>query len=198
MGSTRFPGKMLAPFAGRPLLGAVLSRVALARSLNKVVLTTSTEARDDPLAAFAQQFGVAVVRGSELDVLDRLRSAAVAHPSELMVRISGDSPLIRPDVIDLVVGHASGAFDLFTNVHPRTFPRGCSVEVFPARTLDRIDSMSPTPSDREHVTALAYRHADLFSIRSVTNPEGDESTLNLCVDFPEDLARLECLARRSV
>lgn len=194
MGSSRFPGKMLAAFRGRPMVLAVLTRVAQARSLSRVVLTTSTDARDDALAAVAAAHGFLVVRGPEEDVLERLRRAAREHPSDLMVRISGDSPLIRPEVIDLVVSQATAAVDLTTNVHPRTFPRGCSVEVFPPATLDRIASMSPGPSDREHVTTLVYRCADQFTIHGVLNPLGDESHLNLCVDRPEDLVRLEGLA----
>jgi len=194
MGSKRFPGKMLVPFRGRPMLEAVTERVRAARTIDGVVVTTTTDASDDPLAAFAEALGLPVFRGSGPDVLERLIGAAGRHPCRLMVRISGDSPLMRPDVIDLVVSRAGTDVDLTTNVHPRTFPRGCSVEVFPPETLARIAAMSPTDADREHVTALVYRLADRFAIRPILNPAGDESATNLCVDRPEDLARLEALA----
>ena len=103
MGSHRFPGKMLARLAGRPLLWHVVTRLRLCERVNQIVLATSSESTDDVLAAFGDTLSVETIRGSEEDVLSRFRLAAEITGADLIVRVNGDAPLIDPRLIDQLV-----------------------------------------------------------------------------------------------
>ncbi len=93
MSSSRFPGKMLAPFCGRPLIAQVLERFREFDLYSRVVVLTSVDPTDDPLADFvANRCAVPVVRGDLENVVARFQSALREHPCEWFVRISGDSP----------------------------------------------------------------------------------------------------------
>ncbi|MEX0692958.1 MAG: NTP transferase domain-containing protein [Rhodospirillales bacterium] len=172
MDSSRLPGKALMPLAGQPVLGRVIRRLALADEIDGIVVCTSDRAVDDPIAAFAEVRKVGLFRGSAEDVLGRAAAAARSLNADAVVRISGDSPFIDPVLVDqLISAHRDIEPDLTTNVHPRTYPAGLSVEVLAMPTLQKLDQVVSEPADREHVTPYIYRHADDFRIRNVAAPE---------------------------
>jgi len=183
MGSTRLPGKVLTEVAGRPLLAHMLERVRRAGTIDDVWVATSTEPRDDAIAALHDR----VFRGSEADVLARFAGAADAAGAATVVRLTADCPLITPDAVDLVVGAlgASGA-DLATNAppHGRTWPDGTDAEAFPRAVLDRAHAAAGDPADREHVTRWLHRHGAV-EVVDHDPPLGD---VRITVDTPEDLA----------
>lgn len=192
--SVRLPGKMLMDLCGRPMLGRVVDRVSSARQIQRVVVATSSEASDDAIAAFCANEGVQCHRGSLDDVMERFRQVVRAESAEAFVRISGDSPLIDPAVIDLAVGYYRQAdCDLATNVYVRTFPKGQSVEVVRTAALDRLRERVSTPDHREHVTKAFYEDPRWFRIVSFTSG-CDAGAVNLSVDTQEDFER----ARRLV
>ena len=100
MGSTRFPGKSLYPVAGRPLIWHLIHRLKQARAVTHVCVATTTDPSDDPLAAYAAEQGAVVVRGSVDNVLERYLTAARRLEAEVVIRVTGDSPLVAPDIID--------------------------------------------------------------------------------------------------
>ncbi|OYU71783.1 MAG: hypothetical protein CFE45_42280 [Burkholderiales bacterium PBB5] len=100
MGSTRFPGKMLAPLGGRPLLEWVLRRVQSARLVDAVVLATTDLQRDKPLVDLARNLGVATFTGSESDVLGRFAAASAQHRADVVVRVCADNPFVDGAEID--------------------------------------------------------------------------------------------------
>jgi spore coat polysaccharide biosynthesis protein SpsF len=189
MSSTRLPGKVLLDVAGRPMLARVLDRARRARTLGRVGVATSTDASDDRLEAFCKGAGVPCCRGSLGDVLDRYHGAARQWQADVIVRITGDCPLIDPGVVDRVVNDflSGPAADYVSNVVPaRTFPRGLDVEVFSAAALGRAWRENDNPAWREHVTPFLYRRPDLFRTRCVVN-DADHSSHRWTVDTPEDL-----------
>ena len=154
MGSTRLPGKVLMQAAGKPLLAHLLERLGRARSLETVLVATSDDARDDPIAALCSQLGVPVFRGSERDVLDRYYQAARGLGLDLVVRITADCPLVDPAIVDAMVQYAidhRGEFDLVTNRRPLTFPDGLDLDVIPIDTLAEAWREAREPMQREHV-----------------------------------------------
>jgi spore coat polysaccharide biosynthesis protein SpsF len=195
-GSTRLPRKTLAPVLGRPLLDLMLERVQRAQTLDGVVLATSTLARDDELAAIAERRGVSVFRGGERDVLGRYVGAAAHACAETIVRLTGDCPLIDPDVIDRVVGVAQRTLgarvDLVTNAprSGRTYPDGMDVEVFTAQTLRRIDALATAADDREHVTLRLHRAPFQHAVVDLDRPAG---AVRITVDYPSDLDRVRAI-----
>lgn len=172
MDSTRLPGKALKLLAGQPVLGRVIRRLSQAGEIDGIVVCTSDRAIDDPIAAFAEDKKASLFRGSAHDVLGRAAAAARSLNADAVVRISGDSPFMDPALVDqLVRAHRDVQPDLTTNVHPRSYPAGLSVEVIAMTALEKLDQATPEPADREHVTPYLYRHDDDFRIENIAAAE---------------------------
>lgn len=187
--STRLPNKVLASLHGQPMLARQIERLHRAKKLDKLVVATSCDASDDPLAAMCSAIGVPCYRGSLNDVLARFHGAcSVFGPADHIVRLTGDCPLADPAVIDSVVLHhmTSGA-DYTTNAFPPTWPDGLDVEVMRTEILQLIFEEARLPSEREHVTPYIYKHPDRFRIENVKSAR-DLSALRWTVDEPADLA----------
>lgn len=190
MTSTRLPGKVLVPLMGAPMILRQLERLERARSLDGIVVATSTDSSDDELVAVLQGADHAVVRGALDDVLTRFKAAIDASQAEVVVRITADCPLISPRVLDEVVGafHASAA-DYVSNTLVPTYPDGLDVEVVTANALRTVCSTSRDSAEREHVTLGVYRYPERFSVVNVPDASGsDHSDLRWTVDTPDDLA----------
>jgi glutamate-1-semialdehyde 2,1-aminomutase len=186
MGSTRFPGKVLQPLGNLSLIQFLLTRLARSRTIDGIVVATTDRPGDDVLADHLRQLGVEVHRGSETDVLDRFYSAARPRSPDTVVRITGDCPLVDPDLVDRVVNelHATSA-DYATNTLPPTFPDGLDVEAFTLGALERAWREATTTSEREHVTPY-LRIPGRFRIATLSHPT-DESARRWTVDEPVDL-----------
>lgn len=195
MSSNRFPGKMLAPFAGRPLVEVVLGRLASIVGRDRIVLATSTDLTDAPLAAYSESLGYQTFRGDLANVFARFQACARAFPAEWIVRICGDSPMIDAKLIPMLVEHCAADLDLVTNVAVRSFPSGQSVEILNARTLAGIDAMGLAEDEQEHPTQVFYRNPQRFRIRNVKGSNPQWPTLSFVVDTLDDLRRLDTLAR---
>jgi spore coat polysaccharide biosynthesis protein SpsF len=187
MSSTRFPGKVLEPLAGKPSIVYMVERAGRAKSLDAVVVVTSTDASDDPLAAALAAHGVACFRGDLHDVLARYHAAAEQCGAATVVRLTGDCPLIDPTLIDTVVAArvANGA-DYASNVDPPTFPDGFDIECFSIEALRRAFAEASAPAEREHVTPWMRSGAGLrrVNVRGLA----DLSHLRMTVDYVDDLA----------
>lgn len=194
MDSTRLPGKALLDLDGVPVLGRVLARLATSSEIDGVVVCTTTRSIDDPIAAFAIAADVLLIRGDTFDVMDRAKTAATATKADAIVRISGDSPFIDPDLVDTMVSmHRKAPCDLTTNVYPRTFPAGMSIEVIDAEALAMLDQEALSTEDKEHITTYFYRHADQFTINNhaAVPPFRD---VDLALDTKDDFAFQNWLA----
>lgn len=193
LGSTRLPGKVMRPLAGRPMIDWVVNRTQVSTQVNQVVVATTTESSDDPLVEYCEQRDWAVVRGSEQDVLSRYVLAAEKFGADNVVRITSDCPLIDPQIVDDVVSKLleHPANEYACNFFPdRRFPRGLDAEAFTMETLERADQLAIDPAHREHVTLMIYRHPERFRIASVTH-EIDLSNYRWTVDTAEDFALVE-------
>ena len=189
MTSTRLPGKVLKLAAGRPLLAHMIARLERCAALDRIVIATSANATDDPIAALAERLGVGCFRGSEDDVLGRVLAAARAHDAEVVVETSGDCPLIDPAIVSEVVARFSdGGVDYCSNTLERTYPRGMDVQVFPTAVLAEVDRLTDAPADREHVSLYIYEHPERYRLRSVRAEHARGADVRLTVDTPEDLA----------
>jgi spore coat polysaccharide biosynthesis protein SpsF len=195
MGSSRFPGKMMAKLGDLELLSWVLSRVCNAKELDQVVLATSTSREDDQLAELASKFEVLVVRGSQDDVLDRFTQAAKESKADLVVRVCADNPFVAAEEIDrLVVAHKSGSFDYSCNHQQRLDNRyadGFGAEVLSTSLLNKISKLTTLTSHREHVTSYVWDNSAEFKIQAVmAPPELAFPEIKLDIDTPEDLQKL--------
>lgn len=160
MKSTRLPGKVLKPLQGLSVIETILRRLRRARALDEVIVVTSVVPEDDFLAEVVTACGVPCFRGDETDVLDRYYQAATAHGVDHIVRLTGDCPLIDPQIVDRVVDsyHRSDA-DLVSNQLSESYPDGLDVCVFSFKALEAAWKNATLTSDREHVVPWIIRNA---------------------------------------
>lgn len=186
MTSTRLPGKVLLPLAGEPMLSRLVERLRRVQRADGIVVATTTNTTDDPIAALCAQLDVPCHRGSEHDVLSRYADAARLHGADVVVRITSDCPLIDPALIDQVIAaYAEGDSDYVSNMLPPTWPYGMAVEVFSAAVLAQAHAEATQATEREHVTPFLYWHPERYRLRNVASPV-DLSHHRWTVDTPED------------
>jgi spore coat polysaccharide biosynthesis protein SpsF (cytidylyltransferase family) len=187
MQSTRLPGKVLADLNGKPALYRVVERAECAKTLDAVVVATSTEPADDVLERLCNEYNIECFRGSENDVLDRYYRAALKFQAEVIVRLTADCPLLDPQVIDRVVSaFGKDQYDYVSNNIECTYPNGLDTEVIRFEALEQAWQEARLKSEREHVTPYITKNPHIFHLSNVTNDE-DFSALRWTVDEPEDL-----------
>jgi spore coat polysaccharide biosynthesis protein SpsF len=187
MGSTRLPGKTLMPILGEPMLGRMLERVKRAQKIDAIVLATSDSPENDAIAELGRKYNLGVFRGSEKDVLDRFYNAAKGAEADVVMRLTGDCPLMDPEVIDRVVTRfqeAKGAIDYCST--PLNYPEGLDTEVFPFLALEAAAREATLPSEREHVTLFIKNQPGRFKCDLWREGEGDHSTMHWSVDTQAD------------
>lgn len=196
MTSTRLPGKILAELAGAPMLAQQLRRLARSRRLDAIVVATTTNGSDDPVVQLAAAEGVGAFRGDEANVLQRFLGAARAFDADLIVRVTGDCPLIDPEVVDRVIARATDdadPCDYASNTITRSYPRGLDVEAVHRDALERVARLARSELAREHVTYFIHRERpELFETRQVTRAT-DASDLRWTVDTDADLALIRAM-----
>ena len=184
LGSVRFPAKVLAEAAGRPLLDLLVERLQQARTVDAIVLAIPTGPSDDALAAHAARLGIVCVRGGEHDLIDRYQRAAVEAGADVVVRITADCPLVDPDLVDRVVtALVEGGHDWAAT--GRTVPDGLDVEVCTAEVLARVHAEVTDPSDREHVFPAIKRDAALDGVW--IEHTSDLGAMRVTLDESDDL-----------
>jgi glutamate-1-semialdehyde 2,1-aminomutase len=185
MGSIRLPGKVLKVINEKTLIEIVLHRLSNSKRIDKIVLATSKNSENDDLANLVKKLGYEVYRGSEDDVLDRYYRAAQKHLPEIVVRITGDCPIIEPQLVDNVIDlFQEKNVDYASNVEPPTFPDGLDTEVFSYAALETAHQHATNSYDREHVTPFIYTN-NKFKRTNLLNTE-DLSGERLTVDNSED------------
>jgi len=192
MSSRRFPGKVLAPFKGQPIIAHVIAQVARVIPLDRITVATSTEVSDDPLVCYVKSLDVPIFRGSLNNVFGRFHACLRAYPCDWFFRISADSPLLNSAILQqMLVYQDRDDVDLVTNVLPRTFPNGQSAEMVKTAVFLSIDRNGLTPYEKEHVTPFFYNHPDRFRIVNLESGDPGLADTSLAVDTLEDLDRLE-------
>ena len=196
-GSTRLPGKVMKEVLGKPLLGYLIERAKRAKLLNKIVVATTRLKEDDAIAKFCESHSIPCYRGDVEDVLGRFLGAAQDYSADVIVRLTGDCPLLDPNVIDKVVATYLQLYpkiDYVSNTLERTYPRGLDTEVFSLESLKIADREATTETEREHVTSFIYGHPERFKLSSVKG-EGDTSRFRWTVDTPDDFRLIETLLK---
>jgi spore coat polysaccharide biosynthesis protein SpsF len=192
MGSSRLPGKVLEDICGKSALEWLVDRLKLCRTVDDIVVATSTSSSDDILAQWCSQHDITCFRGSEDDVLIRVIEAQRFMKSDIVVEITGDCPLTDPDVVDIgVETFLNNDCDFVTNCSVPSFPQGICVQVFRLADLERMGRESDDPVVHEHVSLLFY-DPEVYRVINLIAPGcwrlPDDCRTQL--DYPEDLAFL--------
>jgi len=195
MNSDRYPGKVLFNVHGKPLLQYIMESLSMCNSLDQIVVATSVERTDDPLAEFCGFAGISCFRGPLQDVAGRFFGALSKYKFDGFVRVSGDSPLIDYRLVDKAVNiFESYNFDVVTNILERTFPKGQSVEVIRTAIFRSVYPLMETTEQLEHVTRFFYSHQKSFAIYNFESGEkyGD---IQLSVDTEDDMRKFQSLVK---
>ena len=197
MTSARFPGKSMALLDGKPVIQHVWERAQQIRPVDVVVLAVPDYPESEPMEALAEKHKIDGFRGSELNVLERYYNAAKHYKLDVIVRITGDCPFINPrvssEVVQLLLWRK---LDYCSNVYPtRTYPKGLDTEAFTFDCLEAayVSATWKEPGDFEHVTPFMRRTKGIKC--GCTQQAIDASDQNWCVDFPEDITRLETILK---
>ncbi len=188
MGSSRLPGKVLKPIAGRPMLSYQVERLQRVTCADRLVIATSTKPGDDIIERFCEDAKIECTRGLEHDVLSRYDQTARKVGAGTVVRVTADCPLIDPGLIDAAIdgfGAPEGRFDFLSNMLEPSWPYGMAVEVFTAAALAEACREATDEAEREHVTPFLYRRPKRYRLKSMTM-EPDLSGHRWTVDTPED------------
>ena len=197
MGSTRLPGKVMADIEGAPMLQRVLERLQRCESLDDIVVATTELPEDDQLVALATGLDVCWFRfgGAPDEVLHRYVWAARSAVADIVVRVTGDCPLIDPEVVDRVAWAMMDDVDYVSNIMQRTYPKGLDVEAFHMDVLERVDRMAFSNEAHEHVTWLIREESPALFVRGHVVDRENNSDLNWSVDTAEDLERVRAIYR---
>lgn len=183
--STRLPGKALLEINGRPMIEWQIKRLRKC-SIKNLVLVTTTQSSDDKLSKVAKNLGVDVIRGSIHDVHSRFVTAITRYRPSRFVRITGDCPLVMPDLIDdMLKEFKLRNCDYMSNTNPPTFPDGLDVEVVSSSAFFRFSRLKLSELEKEHVTIGMYKRPETFQIENYQNQD-DLSQNRWTVDYIED------------
>ncbi|WP_244834825.1 glycosyltransferase family protein [Clostridium sp. BJN0001] len=203
MGSERLPKKVMREINGKPMIYYTLNALKKSRYIDDIILATSTLKINDKLAEYAEKAGFKVFRGSEDNVLKRYKDVADKYEGDVIIRVTGDCPLINPVIVDnTITKYLMYDYDYVRLDVPNTFQRGFDTEVFSKKALAKVYNIVCSKENidredfkpfREHVTFYIYNHKDDFKV-GVVKGEGkyfENKDINYSVDRIEDFERVK-------
>lgn len=190
-GSTRLPGKVLLPLAGRSVLEWVVRAARTTDCVDALVVATTTEPADDAVAGECERLGVDVARGPVDDVLSRFLSATERWQPDGIVRFTADCPLLDPSLVASAVAawRAAPWLDYVSTAMPRCVPRGMDVEVVRGQALRELDGLAQA-HHRTHVTSAVYTQPDKYRLLGMCL-RPDSSDLRVTLDTADDMRLIE-------
>lgn len=190
MGSSRLPGKVMAPLSGCPMLEHIVMRLRHCPWLDKIVIATTTAPQDETIVQWAQQKGLDCWQGPEENVLGRICQAAESLDSEMIVHATADNPLVDPEMITFALQQVEDKdFDLACMPG---LPLGLGVDIFRKAALKKADQLATKAAHREHVNSFFFDHPEYFTILCLPTPaDRRASGLRLTVDTPEDMTLMQ-------
>ena len=202
MGSTRLPGKIMAPLAGQPLLWHVVRRLEAAfdvpsprpfydpRQSSEVLVATTTQPADDLTAYWCAKEGITCFRGDDRDVLGRyLAAVADLYDDDTLVRATADNPLYCPQRTAAIVAEHQRQSADYTCIRDLSY---VVPEVIQVGALRRMADRTSDPYCREHVTPyFRQRPTDFRSVQLPVDWRGLRPELRLTVDTADELSRMQ-------
>lgn len=187
MSSSRYPGKVLAPIKGVPLIKHLINRVRKLKNIKNIVVLTSDLESDDPLQAYLESINCLCFRGDLENVFKRFQDALGLYHADYCMRLSADSPFIEPSLMQFMVDKAlSGTHSLISNVFSRKFPKGQSVEIMKSQIMLETDYSLLSYYEKEHVMPYFYKNIKRKNCLFFELCR-DLSSINQCIDTIEDI-----------
>lgn len=199
MTSSRLPGKvLLEAIDGKSVLEIMVERVKRVPQIKETVLATTVNKADDDIESLAKRLNIGCFRGSEDDVLSRVLGAAEKFNAGIIVELTGDCPLIDPEIISQVIDcYLYNECDYASTGNPITYPMGMDTQVFSTEILKRADNEGKTAQDREHVSWYIVRNPEKFKQLTVIAPPLLKNTdIEVTLDEKEDYELLREIIKR--
>ncbi len=198
MGSTRLPGKVLKPVAGKPLLWHIVHRLKASRLIEDIAIATTTNPLDEAIVEFGALHGIAVVRGPEDDVLARFARAAEQLDADIIVRVSSDAPFLDAQFVDHLIASMIEQGGDYVLMEKGAACAHEGVDPLTRRGLDKLMmDAGEDPVAREHVTGYFKLHPGFVPIaRAGAYPLLARDGGRLTIDTPDDLAFVEAVHAR--
>lgn len=198
MGSTRLPGKVLKTIQDKALLTWHCERIAQSQTIDQHIIATTTQTCDEDIVKLCQQKKWHYYQGSELNVLERFYQTALAfnaQPSDLIIRVTSDCPLIDAKLIDeLVQLHITENLTGISNIAINQYPRGFDAEIFSMSALTDMMLQNTTPYQQEHVTPYLYDNPEQYPLAQLGLKNNNSAAdLRLCVDEENDFLFIKTL-----
>ena len=194
--SKRFPKKMIKKINGNSILGILIDRLKLSKKISKIIVLTSKDISDDQIVKICKLKRVEFYRGPLNNVAKRFYNALSTNNARSFMRICGDSPLIDHNLIDSAIEKFEfKKYDLLTNIFPRSFPKGQSIEIVKSKTYKK-NFEHFNKNQKEHVTTFFYQNFKKFKIYKLKN-DIDQSKINLSIDTLEDFNNIKKLIYNS-
>ena len=184
--SKRFKDKVLFNIYGKPLILHVIEKIKKSNKID-IIVSTSKKKGDDTLVKLLIKNKIKFFRGSLNNVAKRLYETAIFKNQKFFLRVSADSPLIDFQIINKIINihKKNKSYDLITNIFPKTFPSGQSVEIIKTKTLGKNLKFF-SRLDKEHVTRYFYENPSKFKIKNFLN-KNSSNLRKLSIDSPNDL-----------
>ena len=196
MNSNRLPNKALTKISGIPLLQRVINKISFSDRVSSIIVATSDRKSDDPIALFCKKNKVKCFRGNLNNVANRFKELIISQEANAFIRINGDSPLIDSNLINIAIDYFKvGTCDIVTNIFPRSFPKGQSVEVLKSETFIKVCNTNLNTEQKEHVTKIYYDFPEKFKILSFTSG-GNYSNINMSIDNLFDKEKIESIINK--
>ncbi len=188
MGSSRFPGKVMALLNNKPMIGQLINQISFSSKLDDIILATTNDPIDDVLTEYVTSLGFKVFRGSENNVLSRYYNAAKSADADIIIRNTGDNPLVDPTIIDkLIQILITKKYDYVSNNLERSFPRGYDSEVLTLESIKSALKKAKQPEYLEHVTLYHKTHKEEYKIKNIRAQKNQiRPSLRLTIDTKRD------------
>ena len=189
MGSTRLPGKSLIDLCGEPLIKRVIDRIKCSNNIEKIILATTTNRKDDILEDFANKESIECFRRSEENVLERVLFAAKYYNIKNIVELHGDNPFLDANIIDQAINRYNESnCDYISNTIKKTYPMGLRVQIFSKKNLTFVYENVDDPAVEEHVSNYFYENPDKYSILNMeATDEIKRPEIRLTIDTIQDI-----------
>jgi len=192
MGSKRFPGKVLTPIQGIPILKLIETRLSTSKKLDDIIVATTDLESDDLIEQVCDEENIKCFRGSENDVLRRYALAAEGPMDRRIVRVTADCPFVSGETLDPVLEQCELNPDCALVTTKPDYPRGIDYEIVPFSVLSEIEKRATEPSDREHIFNFIYGKPHEFNILRLPCPNTlAKVQREFLLDTPDDLSTIE-------
>ena len=185
--SERFPKKVLEKIGKKPLFEFLYDRLNKSKLINEIAFVIPKNNNNNSFYKEIKKRSIKVFRGSEKNVLNRYFKASQYYKSDIIVRITGDCPLVDHELVDTMLKKfLKNKIDFMSNNDPPTFPDGFDIEIFKFKHLKRANFFAEKKYDKEHVTPFIKKIKNIKKF-NLKNNYGDYSSLRLTVDEKADI-----------